>query len=89
MMQSKIADITCTWTEDDDGVWYSSCGEVSVFNVDGPYENRYSFCPYCGKWLLAVPFASNRGDGGADELARVTSRHQVASVAQDQEGVSS
>ena len=38
----------CTWTEDDDGVFQTSCGGSWEFTHDGPGENRAKFCPYCG-----------------------------------------
>lgn len=39
---------TCTWTEDDDGYYETSCGEMHVFITGTPSENHYKFCPYCG-----------------------------------------
>jgi hypothetical protein len=41
----------CTWKDDDDGVWETSCGGAFVFTTDGPTENNMRFCPYCGKRL--------------------------------------
>ena len=38
----------CAWKEDDEVGWKTDCGEAFVFNDDGPRENRFSFCPYCG-----------------------------------------
>ena len=47
--------MTCEWTEDEDGYWDTGCGELFQFNDDGPAENRFKFCPYCGGELKAVP----------------------------------
>lgn len=41
----------CAWTEDEDGNWWTGCGNVHVFTDGGPRENDYDFCPYCGKPL--------------------------------------
>jgi len=54
---------TCTWAEDSDGVWNAACppvGEHSFcFTEDGPTENGFKFCPYCGKPLVASAFDPN------------------------------
>lgn len=42
---------SCAWTEDEDGVWATACGESFVFTDGGPVENRARFCPYCGRSL--------------------------------------
>ena len=41
----------CTWTQDEDGVFDTSCGER--FNLDSgtPSENGFGFCCYCGNRL--------------------------------------
>lgn len=42
----------CRWDLDDiDGKWDTGCGEAHVFEIDGPVENNYKYCPYCGKRL--------------------------------------
>lgn len=42
---------TCTWTEDEDGNWYTDCDHVFCFNTGGPKENGMVFCGYCGRDL--------------------------------------
>jgi hypothetical protein len=44
----------CTWTEDDDGNWETSCQNMYIFIEDGPKENQHKYCPYCGRWIIAV-----------------------------------
>ena len=55
----NIRDITqtsgCNWYqgdgeshEGDDYVWESECGSSFIFNEDGPVENRFEVCPFCG-----------------------------------------
>ena len=39
----------CEWTEDEDGIWETDCGNMHVFLDSGPDENGYIYCPYCGK----------------------------------------
>lgn len=40
----------CKWVpaDLDEGTWESNCGERHTFTVDGPEENGFSYCPYCG-----------------------------------------
>ena len=44
---------TCIWNTNEslcneDDTWYTECGEAFVFTEDGPKENGFQFCPYCG-----------------------------------------
>ncbi len=40
----------CRWSYDDwDDAWQTECGDRHVFFADGPIENGYRFCPYCGR----------------------------------------
>ena len=47
----------CGWTKDEDGIWTAACHAMSnhgpsfIFEDGGPKENRFVFCPYCGKPL--------------------------------------
>ena len=43
--------LTCTWTENEDGVYETNCGNLFVFNDGGPVENDFRYCPYCGREL--------------------------------------
>lgn len=45
---------SCTWAVDDDGIWQTQCGNAFYFEVDGPHENKFKFCPYCGSGMDAV-----------------------------------
>ena len=48
---------TCTWTQDSNFYYYiSECGDVHQFTDGGPKENKFRFCPYCGKKLVDVPY---------------------------------
>ncbi len=44
----------CRWTQDEDGTWFSSCGDAHVFTNGTPRDNKYAFCPYCGQSLKQV-----------------------------------
>lgn len=43
----------CQWSFDDnEDAWFSSCDDGFVFTEGGPVDNRFSYCPYCGKELV-------------------------------------
>ena len=44
----------CTWTQNSDSFWETSCGNAFEFTVDGPAENSMRFCCYCGGALVVV-----------------------------------
>ena len=44
----------CHWTQDEDGIWQTSCKMERVFDCDGPEENQCNFCPKCGGKLTEV-----------------------------------
>lgn len=49
--------MTCGWTtppDPDFDVWDTGCGNAFEFNADGPKENGFKFCPYCGGELEIV-----------------------------------
>lgn len=48
----------CTWTEDADGIWDTSCGQRHEFTSGGPALNGYRWCPCCGRRLAAVEYAA-------------------------------
>lgn len=39
----------CAWIEDEMGCWDAACGQSFEFYAEGPKENKFKFCPYCGK----------------------------------------
>jgi len=41
----------CTWEDNGEDAWETSCGEAFVLNEDGPTENGMKYCCYCGKPL--------------------------------------
>jgi hypothetical protein len=43
----------CIWKihDFDNQIYESDCGELHYFTESGPKENKYKFCPYCGKLL--------------------------------------
>jgi len=47
---------TCTWTEDEYGMYQTGCGNAFVFNSDGPTANACEFCAYCGLPLIEKPY---------------------------------
>lgn len=51
----------CLWEEDEDGVWDTSCENRHEFFNDGPRENKYRFCPYCGN-TIQITYQDNSLD---------------------------
>ena len=48
-------DDVCEWKYNDtEYYWESSCDHLHIFMSDGPKENEYEFCPYCGKKIKIV-----------------------------------
>ena len=41
----------CTWKENYDGFWETTCGHAFVFNDGSPKDNSMNYCCYCGKPL--------------------------------------
>jgi hypothetical protein len=41
----------CIWTENEDGIYETSCGNAFEFMEGTPERNHIRFCPYCGKVL--------------------------------------
>lgn len=53
--QGGVADDVCEWEYNDaEYYWESSCDHLHIFMSDGPKENEYGFCPYCGKKIKVV-----------------------------------
>lgn len=50
----------CGWTEDDEGHWATACGHLFEFIADGPDENSFKFCPFCGRQIDAVEVSDER-----------------------------
>jgi hypothetical protein len=40
--------LRCTWTEDDDGNWVTSCGDMYILITGTPGQHGLLFCCYCG-----------------------------------------
>ena len=48
--QGGVSDDVCKWKYNDSEYYFeSSCKHLHIFMSDGPKENEYRFCPYCGK----------------------------------------
>ena len=53
--QSGVSDGVCEWKYNGtEYYWESSCDHLHIFMSDGPKENEYRFCPYCGKKIKVV-----------------------------------
>jgi len=40
----------CEWKleDDEEGVWYSACGDAWIFEEGTPADNMMKYCPFCG-----------------------------------------
>ena len=60
----------CTWSEDEDGNWDTSCDEKWILTVGGPKDNGMKFCPVCGKRLLEKPYVCEDEEDHDEENQR-------------------
>lgn len=47
-------DKSCHWTQDEDGIYHTGCGNAFTFDSGTAAENRAKFCQYCGGDLIAT-----------------------------------
>ena len=53
--EENKADDVCEWKYNNSEYYFeSSCDHLHIFMSDGPKENEYEFCPYCGKKIKIV-----------------------------------
>lgn len=53
--QGGVREDVCEWKYNDSEYCFeSSCDHLHIFMYDGPKENEYDFCPYCGKKIKVV-----------------------------------
>jgi hypothetical protein len=52
----------CNWTEDEDGNWWTECGEGFTFSDGTPIENRMRYCCYCGQPLVEQKYVEPEDD---------------------------
>jgi hypothetical protein len=50
---------TCTWTEDFEGDWETSCGELWQFTDGDPADNSAIYCHHCGKRIAEVKYTES------------------------------
>lgn len=41
----------CEWKYDDEA-WNTGCKTYFIFNEEGPAENGFEFCPFCGGHIV-------------------------------------
>jgi len=46
----------CIWAMNDPGEneWISACGMFHAFADEGPEENNFTYCPYCGGEIKVI-----------------------------------
>lgn len=55
-----LTESKCIWTQDEDGIWDTSCGGKFEVSFDTPRENGMNYCCYCGKSLTQKEFEESR-----------------------------
>jgi hypothetical protein len=61
---------TCRWRNEIE-YWQTACGQAHYLECDGPTENHYRYCPYCGKEITVSkrrPTLTEKLQALADEL---------------------
>lgn len=54
----------CEWTNPMDvdyDAWQSGCEQEFIFTADGPTENGFKFCPFCGGKLTIFMLSPSEG----------------------------
>jgi len=42
----------CEWHEDEDGQYFTACGNTFEFCEGALDDNGFKFCPYCGNRII-------------------------------------
>ncbi len=42
----------CEWKPDEDGIYDTDCNERFEISEGTPKDNKFVFCPYCGKPIV-------------------------------------
>ena len=50
--------LPCNWHPNEDSQWASTCGEMLELTNDGPAENGFKHCPFCGNPISSLPPAN-------------------------------
>lgn len=47
----------CEWKQyDENDIYYTRCEQIHMFIDGGPTDNKYEYCPYCGKRIKVAPY---------------------------------
>lgn len=61
-VSSEAKDAACEWRyHDNDGAWFTSCGQAWSYIDGGPVENGMNFCHCCGKAIAIAQQDAQRG----------------------------
>jgi hypothetical protein len=52
----------CVWTEDEDGIYHTTCQHSWFFDTGTATENQAKFCPYCGRALRDKRYEPSVGE---------------------------
>jgi hypothetical protein len=58
-----VADVRCEWREDEDGGYYTDCGECfTPLNVGAGALDWVRYCCWCGKPVRTVDYNPDDGE---------------------------
>lgn len=47
----------CEWKQyDENDIYYTGCEQIHMFIDGSPTDNKYKYCPYCGKKIKIAPY---------------------------------
>ena len=47
----------CEWKQyDENDIYYTGCEQIHMFIDGSPTDNKYEYCPYCGKKIKVAPY---------------------------------
>lgn len=54
--------LICKWKEDEMGIWHTECLNDFEFTTGAPADNKFEYCPFCGKGIEAIEFKPSGED---------------------------
>ena len=53
----------CEWKQyDENDIYYTGCEQIHMFIDGSPTDNKYEFCPYCGKKIKVAPYTKGEAE---------------------------
>jgi len=75
--EQDLESTQCTWTSDNEGSYYTACGQYFSINEGTPEENGMRFCHYCGAGINVVGCAEWPHTPGQSQPCQFIQRGRV------------